>query len=173
VRVESSRRRGAARREGWLIVPIAALKIAAPPLLLLSAMAAMYADEAAEAVVQEEHEHVGPAGPHVLSALENMGIAASDLKKLQEAGIHTVEGLSHASNKRLIAIKGLTEQKIKKMRDAGAARWGRWRARRARGARARFGLTALLCTVAAQPRRLCRTASRPPAPSSCSGAAPS
>jgi hypothetical protein len=90
-------------------------------------MAAMYADEAVEAVegVEEQAVRVGPVGPHVITTMESMGIAASDIKKLQEAGIHTIEGLSHAPMKRLTAIKGMTEQKIKKLRDAGArpAHW--------------------------------------------------
>ena len=65
-------------------------------------------------------EQLDIAGPHPLQQLEGAGVAASDIKKLQEAGIHTVEGLAHASMKRLTAIKGLTEEKIKKLKDAGA-----------------------------------------------------
>ena len=38
---------------------------------------------------------------------QESGVAASDVKKLEENGIHTVEGLAHASKKQLCAIKGL------------------------------------------------------------------
>ena len=44
------------------------------------------------------------------------GVAASDIKKLLEAGIHTVEGLAHASKKSLKDIKGLSEMKVEKLK---------------------------------------------------------
>ena len=37
-----------------------------------------------------------------------------------EAGIHTVEGLAHASKKALKDIKGLSEMKVEKLKVAGA-----------------------------------------------------
>ena len=98
-------------------------------------MAAMEEAFAHETGAEQGGEmQLGVAGPHMLAELETQGIAASDLKKLQEAGIHTVEGLMHASLKRLVAIKGLTEVKIKKLKDAGA-----WRGA-ARGHSARAAL---------------------------------
>ena len=51
-------------------------------------------------------------------------MAASDVKKLQEAGVHTVEGLAHASRKFLQTIKGLSEQKVEKLKGIGALRGG-------------------------------------------------
>lgn len=48
-------------------------------------------------------------------------MAASDIKKLLEAGIHTVEGLAHASKKALKDIKGLSEQKVEKLKAAGTS----------------------------------------------------
>ena len=60
------------------------------------------------------------AGPHPLQALEGGGVTAGDIKKLQEAGIHTVEGLAHAPMKHLVAIKGLSEAKVKKLKEQGA-----------------------------------------------------
>jgi DNA repair protein RAD51 len=65
-------------------------------------------------------EQVDIPGPHGLQQLESAGVAAADIKKLQENGIHTVEGLAHAPMKQLTAIKGLTEVKIKKLKEAGA-----------------------------------------------------
>ena len=47
------------------------------------------------------------------------GVAASDIKKLLEAGIHTVEGLAYASKKHLKDIKGLSEMKVEKLKIAG------------------------------------------------------
>ena len=47
-------------------------------------------------------------------------MAASDVKKLVEAGVHTVEGLARASKKQLTAIKGLSEQKVEKLKQIGA-----------------------------------------------------
>ena len=64
-------------------------------------------------------EQLDLAGPHMLQLLEGSGVAASDLKKLQENGIHTVEGLAHAPMKQLLAIKGLSDTKIKKLKEAG------------------------------------------------------
>lgn len=55
-------------------------------------------------------------GPTPVRALEESGVAASDVKKLEENGIHTVEGLAHASKKQLCAIKGLSEQKVEKLK---------------------------------------------------------
>jgi DNA repair protein RAD51 len=48
-------------------------------------------------------------------------VAASDIKKLLEAGIHTVEGLAHASKKSLKDIKGLSEMKVDKLKAAGTS----------------------------------------------------
>ena len=42
------------------------------------------------------------------------------MKKLLEAGIHTVEGLAHAPKKQLKDIKGLSEMKVEKLKAAGA-----------------------------------------------------
>lgn len=47
------------------------------------------------------------------------GIAAADLKKLQDANYHTVESVAHASKKELSAVKGLSEQKAEKIQQAG------------------------------------------------------
>ena len=55
-----------------------------------------------------------------LPLAQEHGVAASDIKKLLEAGIHTVEGLAHASKKSLKDIKGLSEMKVEKLKVAGA-----------------------------------------------------
>jgi DNA-binding Xre family transcriptional regulator len=51
---------------------------------------------------------------------QESGIAASDVSKLRDAGVHTVEGLAAASRKHLQSIKGLSEQKVEKLKQAGA-----------------------------------------------------
>lgn len=42
----------------------------------------------------------------------------SDIKKLQEAGLTTIGSVLQSSNRDLVAIKGLTEAKIEKIREA-------------------------------------------------------
>jgi len=59
-------------------------------------------------------------GPIPIAALEESGVAAGDVKKLSEAGVHTVEGLARASRKHLTQIKGLSEQKVEKLKQIAA-----------------------------------------------------
>ena len=49
------------------------------------------------------------------------GISSADVKKLTDAGIHTVETLAHSSKKDLLGIKGLSEPKCEKMLGEGAS----------------------------------------------------
>lgn len=51
--------------------------------------------------------------------LQNFGISANDIQKLQTAGIHTVEGLAHAPRRELENIKGLSSAKVDKMQKEG------------------------------------------------------
>jgi DNA repair protein RAD51 len=59
-------------------------------------------------------------GPHQLSELECHGINAGDLKKLAEGGVHTVEELAYSSKRHLLTIKGLSDAKVAKLKEAGA-----------------------------------------------------
>ena len=43
------------------------------------------------------------------------------MSKLRDAGVHTVEGLAAASRKHLQSIKGLSERKVEKLKQAGAS----------------------------------------------------
>ncbi|KAJ3410746.1 recombinase rad51 [Chytridiales sp. JEL 0842] len=63
------------------------------------------------AEVQEEEED----GPIRVQKLEEFGISASDVKKLVEAGFHTVEAIAYTPKKNLLAIKGISEQKADKI----------------------------------------------------------
>ncbi|KAL0049749.1 hypothetical protein WJX82_009127 [Trebouxia sp. C0006] len=74
----------------------------------------MQAYEAPQAAVEEEQE--GPqsfATP--IEKLQEFGIAAVDVKKLKENGIHSVESLAHSNKRDLILMKGLSEAKVDKM----------------------------------------------------------
>ncbi len=66
-----------------------------------------------------EEAQYGIEGPHLIQTLEGSGIPAADLKKLLEAGFHTVEALAHAPVKQLVAIKGLSDVKVQKLKQAG------------------------------------------------------
>ena len=43
------------------------------------------------------------------------GIGAADVKKLEDAGFHTVESVAFAPKKQLLAIKGISEAKADKI----------------------------------------------------------
>ncbi|MEW5311150.1 MAG: hypothetical protein WDW38_002889 [Sanguina aurantia] len=66
---------------------------------------------------EQEQEQQQDGGPSymLLSVLQAQGVAAADIKKLTEGGIHTVETLAHCSKKELLLIKGLSEAKIEKL----------------------------------------------------------
>jgi Helix-hairpin-helix domain len=78
--------------------------------------------EAAQYVGGDENVALEVAGPHLIQTLEGHGIPAADIKKLVEAGVHTVEALAHAPVKTLSAIKGLSEVKVTKLKQVGAYR---------------------------------------------------
>lgn len=46
---------------------------------------------------------------------QQCGINANDVKKLEEAGFHTVEAVAYAPKKELINIKGISEAKADKI----------------------------------------------------------
>lgn len=47
--------------------------------------------------------------------LQQSGISASDIKKLEDAGFHTVEAVAYAPKKELLSIKGISEAKADKV----------------------------------------------------------
>jgi len=63
-----------------------------------------------ESRVEEEE-----AGPIPITKLEACGIVATDIKKLAEAGFHTVESIAYATKKSLAAIKGISDAKADKL----------------------------------------------------------
>ncbi|KAE9001851.1 DNA repair protein RAD51 A [Phytophthora rubi] len=60
----------------------------------------------------EEHEM---QGPRLVNILEQAGINATDVNKLKEAGMHTVDAVAMATKKQLVGIKGISEVKADKM----------------------------------------------------------
>ena len=69
--------------------------------------------------VQVEEEQFGPL---LVATLEQHGIAATDVKKLVAAGFYTVESVVYAPKKKLMEVKGISEQKADKIQldEAGA-----------------------------------------------------
>lgn len=65
--------------------------------------------------VEGKAEDEEDAGPMMVTRLESCGINASDVKKLQEAGFHTVEAVAYATKRALVEIKGITEAKAEKL----------------------------------------------------------
>ena len=53
-----------------------------------------------------------------IEMLQSHGINVADIKKLKTAGICTVRGIQMITKKKLCAIKGLSEAKVEKMKEA-------------------------------------------------------
>lgn len=47
--------------------------------------------------------------------VQQCGISASDIKKLEDAGFHTIEAVAYAPKKELLGIKGISEAKADKI----------------------------------------------------------
>ena len=58
---------------------------------------------------------LAPSGPIPVEKLEELGISATDTKKLREAGLMTVEAVAYSTKKRLLAVKGISETKADKL----------------------------------------------------------
>ena len=72
----------------------------------------------AEAVQEAQQEEVELEGPTMIKALEEKGINAGDIKKMEEAGFHTVEAVAFTPKKHLVQVKGLSENKVDKIIEA-------------------------------------------------------
>ncbi|XP_065183788.1 meiotic recombination protein DMC1/LIM15 homolog [Sycon ciliatum] len=53
-----------------------------------------------------------------IDILQNHGINVADIKKLKSAGICTIKGIQMTTRKRLCAIKGISEAKVDKIKEA-------------------------------------------------------
>lgn len=57
-------------------------------------------------------------GPTPIIKLEQYGIQANDIKKLVDAGYHTVEAVCYVPRKTLVHVKGISEAKLEKILEA-------------------------------------------------------
>jgi DNA repair protein RAD51 len=63
----------------------------------------------------QEDEAYQVSGPLLVEKLQEAGIHPQDVKKLTDAGFHTVEAVAYTPKKNLISIKGISEQKAEKI----------------------------------------------------------
>lgn len=54
-------------------------------------------------------------GPQLVEGLESCGVSAADIKKLKEAGFHTVEAVAYSTLRHLCEVKGISEVKAAKI----------------------------------------------------------
>ncbi|GJJ13944.1 recombinase rad51 [Clathrus columnatus] len=64
---------------------------------------------------QDEQVEDVACGPIPIAKLEEFNIAPQDIKKLAEAGLHTIESVAYTAKKNLIAIKGISDAKADKI----------------------------------------------------------
>lgn len=64
---------------------------------------------------EEQEEDLQMTGPLLVQKLQEGGISPQDIKKLADAGLHTVEAVAYTPKKNLMAIKGISEQKAEKI----------------------------------------------------------
>lgn len=82
-------------------------------------MAALKAEEQNHLQIMEREEMDGEDDLfEAIEKLINQGINAGDVKKLQDAGIYTCNGLMMFTKKHLTGIKGLSEAKVDKICEA-------------------------------------------------------
>ena len=67
---------------------------------------------------REAETELGAATFRLVEDLQSVGINVSEIKKLQEAGIMTIGSVLQSCSRDLIAIKGLTEARVEKIREA-------------------------------------------------------
>lgn len=72
----------------------------------------MMQEQQASAQSAETQEQFGPLS---VTKLEQNGITAADIKKLQEAGLHTIEAVAYTPRKLILAIKGISDAKADKI----------------------------------------------------------
>lgn len=75
----------------------------------------MFCSHAWRALLNLSHLHAELGS----SPVQEMGIAAADIKKLREASYHVIEAVAHATKRELLLVKGLSEAKVNKIKEAG------------------------------------------------------
>lgn len=56
-------------------------------------------------------------GYQPLDLLQEHGVAANDIQKLNDAGFHTMESIAHSTVRKLSEVRGLSEAKVIKLKD--------------------------------------------------------
>ncbi|KAG6548992.1 hypothetical protein Mapa_009434 [Marchantia paleacea] len=78
------------------------------------------AAEQEDVQVEEEEQGAAQHGPFMVDQLQACGVAATDIKKLKEAGFCTVEAVAYSPKRDLLKIKGLSEAKVDKISEAAS-----------------------------------------------------
>ena len=67
--------------------------------------------------MQQQEEGVEEGGEmfQTIDRLEGPGLGAPDIKKLKEAGYHTIQAVAYATRKELGNIKGISDNKVEKI----------------------------------------------------------
>eukprot|EP00475_Leptophrys_vorax_P033812 TRINITY_DN5375_c0_g1_i1.p1 TRINITY_DN5375_c0_g1~~TRINITY_DN5375_c0_g1_i1.p1 ORF type:complete len:161 (-),score=4.93 TRINITY_DN5375_c0_g1_i1:70-552(-) len=73
-----------------------------------------------DAAGEEEMEVQAAHGPLPIEQLEACGIAATDVKKLLEGGMFTVEAVAYTARKDLLKIKGISDAKVDRVMEAAS-----------------------------------------------------
>lgn len=80
---------------------------------------------------QDENHHVQQEGPKIFSKIEELeshGVNKGDIKKLKEGGYNTIESVAHSTLRKLMEVKGISEQKAaalkQKIKDSGLVNLG-------------------------------------------------
>lgn len=69
-------------------------------------------------LLPHHHHHQVAVAFTPLDVLTEHGINAADVQKLNDAGYHTVESVAHATARRLSEVRGISEAKVSKVKDA-------------------------------------------------------
>merc|ERR1711991_667737 len=77
-----------------------------------------YGDAGGEEYQEEGEYGLEMEGPLRVDELSTGGIATTDINKLKNAGFHTVESIAYTPTKSLVLIKGLSDNKVAKIKDA-------------------------------------------------------
>eukprot|EP00579_Thalassiosira_antarctica_P001282 CAMPEP_0201868036 /NCGR_PEP_ID=MMETSP0902-20130614/2083_1 /ASSEMBLY_ACC=CAM_ASM_000551 /TAXON_ID=420261 /ORGANISM="Thalassiosira antarctica, Strain CCMP982" /LENGTH=344 /DNA_ID=CAMNT_0048393321 /DNA_START=51 /DNA_END=1085 /DNA_ORIENTATION=- len=82
----------------------------------MAAASAEYYEEAAQGE-QEGQDMEIAVTYQSLDLLQEQGVAANDIQKLNDAGFHTIESVAHATVRKLSEVRGLSEAKVMKLKD--------------------------------------------------------
>ncbi|KAI9013382.1 DNA repair protein RAD51-like protein 1-like protein [Phycomyces nitens] len=70
-------------------------------------------------IVQDDQQVTEEPNVLLIHNLECSGIQGSDIKKLKEAGFHTVQSIAYSTKRAILTIKGISEVKADKIIDQG------------------------------------------------------